>query len=58
MLNMGFVAISGCLILRFTAGNNVDTENMATVEINRNPSNASNFGQFMADLCTEKVYNV
>ena len=36
----------------------VDTENMAAIEINRNPSNVSNFGQFMADLCTEKAYDV
>ena len=36
----------------------VDTENMATIEINRNPSNLRNFGQFMADLQTEKAYDV
>ena len=35
-----------------------DTENMATIQINRNPLNASNFGQFMADLRTEKAYDV
>ena len=34
----------------------VDTEIMA--EINRNPSNVSNFGQFMADLRTVKAYDV
>ena len=36
----------------------VDTENMAAIEINRNPSNVSNFGQFIADLRTEKAYCV
>ena len=36
----------------------VDTENMAAIEINKNPSNMSNFGQFMADLRTEKAYDV
>ena len=36
----------------------VDTEIMAAIEINRNPSNVSNFGQFMADLRTEKAYDV
>ena len=36
----------------------VDTEIIAAIEINRNPSNMSNFGQFMADLRTEKAYDV
>ena len=36
----------------------VDTAIMATVEINRNLSNMSNFEQFMADLRTEKAYDV
>ena len=36
----------------------VDTEIMATIEMNRNRSNVSNFGQFMADLRTEKAYVV
>ena len=31
---------------------------MAAIEINRNASNVSNFGQFMADLRTEKAYDV
>ena len=31
---------------------------MATIEMNRNGSNVSNFGQFMADLRTEKAYVV
>ena len=33
----------------------VDTEIMAAIEISQNPSNVSNFGQFMADLRTEKA---
>ena len=47
------------LILRFTAGIViVDTENMAAVEMNRNQSNTSIFGKFMADLPLEKAQDV
>ena len=36
----------------------MDTENKAAIEINRNASNVSNLGQFMADLSTEKAYEI
>ena len=45
--------------MRFTAGIViVDTENMAAVEMNRNQSNTSIFGKFMANLPLEKAQDV